>query len=795
MNKTPSESNLYKTNSYCRVCKGQDLKKVLTLKPTPPANAFIKEEDLNKPELFFPLELYFCNTCSFVQLLDIVSPELLFRNYVYVSSTSPSFVRHFESMADDISSRLNCRTGSLVVDIGSNDGILLQPFKQLGWEVLGVDPATKIAEEATAKGIQTIPAFFNEQVGREIRQQYGPAELVTATSVFPHIDDLDSVVAGVRELLSDNGVFLIEAYYLADMLEKKLFDTIYHEHLSYFTVKTLKRIFERLQMEIFDVEKTDTHGGSLRVLAQKKNGPRQVNEQAIRAFLENEDRLGLGKAETYAAFAREIEENKKRLLEIIARLKNEGKKIVGYGAAAKGNTLLNHFNIGRECLDYVVDDSPWKQGLYTPGTHLPVVQSTEIAKTNPDYVLILAWNFAGPIMEKLGPGHKFIIPVPKPIIIEDLVDQDIFAITRLLDAEIGKLEGKTLLITGGSGFIGSYVIATIDFLNRYYFSSPCKVMSVDNHIVGRKNNLLRDINGGHIKFLEHDVCLPLRIDGPVDYIINAAGVASPVYYKKFPVETILGTVYGLKNTLELAREKNVSGLLYFSSSEIYGDPDPNFIPTPETYKGNVSSTGPRSCYDESKRLGETLALAYHKTYGVPVKIVRPFNVYGPGMSSKDYRVVPTFLSQGLDGKPLTVHDKGNQTRTFCYASDAIVGFFKALLSGRSGEVYNIGNGNDEINMLGLAEMVAQKIFNGAIEVNLITYPDAYPQDEPRRRCPDLSKAKKELGYEPQVSLIKGLGRSLAWFKQTTAKEPEIASQTLLAKELQNPLCGLKQSNI
>lgn len=793
MNKTQSESNSYKTNSHCRVCLDRDLKKVLSLRPTPPANAFLKEEDLIKPEQAFPLELYFCAACGFVQLLDIVSPELLFSDYVYVSSTSPSFVRHFEEMAAHVSNRLNFPQDSMIVDIGSNDGILLRPFKNLGWKVLGIDPAKKIAEEATAKGIKTIAAFFNEQTGKNTKLEYGQAKLITATSVFPHIDNLDSVLGGVKELLADDGVFMIEAYYLADMLEKKLFDTIYHEHLSYFTVKTLKRLFERLQMEIFDVEKTDTHGGSLRVYVQKHGGPRQVNEAVIQAFLQNEDRQGLSKEETYSAFNKKIEENKQRLLELLVSLKKNGKKIVGYGAAAKGNTLLNHFNIGREFLDYVVDDSPWKQGLFTPGTHLPVVPSTEIAKTNPDYILILAWNFAEPIMEKLGPKYKFIIPVPKPMVIEDLVDQDIFAIAKRLDAEIGKLEGKNLLITGGSGFIGSYVIATIDFLNRYYFSAPCKVTSIDNHIVGKKNNLLREIASEHIKFLEHDVCLPISLEGPIDYIINAAGVASPVYYKKFPIETILGTVYGLKNTLELAREKNAKGLLYFSSSEIYGDPDPNFIPTPETYKGNVSSTGPRSCYDESKRLGETLALAYNRTHNVPIKIVRPFNVYGPGMSSKDYRVIPTFLSQGLEGKSLTVHDRGNQTRTFCYASDAIVGFFKTLLNGRAGEVYNIGNNNDEINMLGLAELVAKKVFKGTIEANLVSYPDAYPQDEPRRRCPDLSKAKKELGYEPQVSLAKGLERSLAWFLQTSAPK-EQNSQTLLAKELQTSLYNSKQTN-
>lgn len=765
MNKIPSASNLYEPCSHCRVCKDSNLEKVLTLKSTPPANAFIRGEDLDKPEPLFPLELYFCNSCSFIQLGNVVSSELLFRNYVYTSSISPTFIKHFESLANTVTSRLGLEAGSLVVDIGSNDGILLRPFKQLGWQVLGIDPAIKIAKEATKNGIETLPLFFNSETAREIKLKYGPAELITATSVFPHIDNLDDVVAGVRELLTPNGVFLIEAYYLADLLEKKLFDTVYHEHLSYFSVKTASRLLERLNMKIFDVEKTDTHGGSLRIWAEKTEGTRPINYEALKTFLSEEASCGLNQIKTYTTFAREIDKNKERLLQLLKSLKAQGKRIAGYGAAAKGNTLLNHFEIGGEFLDYIVDDSPWKQGLYTPATRLPVVSRATLAEQKPDYILILAWNFAEPIMEKLGTGHKFIIPVPKPMIIEDLVDHDIFTISQSLGALTHKLQGKTLLITGGSGFIGSYIVATINFLNRYIFNKSCRVISIDNHLVGKRQNLIRERLGEEITFIKHDVCLPLQVDEPIDYVVNAAGVASPVYYKKFPIETIEGTIFGLKNTLELARQKGAASVLFFSSSEIYGDPDPNFIPTPETYKGNVSSTGPRACYDESKRIGETLALAYHSVHGLPVKIVRPFNVYGPGMNSKDYRVIPTFLSQGLSEQPLTVHDRGNQTRSFCYVTDAIIGFLRVLLAGKDGEIYNIGNSRDEINMLSLARLITTEIFENERKMNLVNYPDTYPQDEPRRRCPDLTKARTTLAYEPQIDLKNGLKRTLTWFRE------------------------------
>lgn len=749
----------------CRVCEGGDLVKVLSFGATPPANAFVRQEDLSKPENSFPLECYYCKSCSFVQLLDIVSPELLFKNYVYVSSTSPVFVAHFDHFAETICKRFELPAGSLIADIGSNDGILLKPFKAKGMKVVGIDPADKIAQMATDQGIETVPAFFTPEVAQKIRADKGAAQIMTATSVFPHVDNLNVLVAAVKELLADNGVFIIEAYYLLSIIEKNLFDTVYHEHLSYFTVDTFVKLFNRLGMEVFDVEKTDTHGGSLRVFVQKRGGGHNVQD-SLKRFMDEEQAKGMQQIETFIKYQTTIEKNKEDLLKLLRSLKAEGKKIVGYGAPAKGNTLLNYFDIGTDLLDYIVDDSTWKQGLYSPGKHIPVVSSATLKEQKPDHVLMLAWNFARPIMEKLlDLETKFIIPVPHAIVINDIVDLDLFTIVEGLEKEAPALEGKTVVITGGSGFIGSYVITVIDFLNKYYFTKPCKVISLDNHIVGRKNNLLREVASEHITFLEQNVCTPFTVDGTVDYIISAAGVASPVYYKRYPIETIEGTVFGLKNSLELARQKQVKGVLYFSSSEIYGDPDPNFVPTPETYKGNVSSIGPRSCYDESKRLGETLALAYHSTHQVPVKIVRPFNVFGPGMSSKDYRVIPTFLSQGLAGQPLPVHDKGNQTRTFCYATDAIIGFFKVLLVGEGGQVYNIGNENDEINMKALADMVADEIFQGKVPVALISYPDTYPQDEPRRRCPDLSKAKKALGYQSKVSLRVGLKKSYLWLKK------------------------------
>lgn len=345
-----------------------------------------------------------------------------------------------------------------------------------------------------------------------------------------------------------------------------------------------------------------------------------------------------------------------------------------------------------------------------------------------------------------------------------VIAQDLKQVTRRITREARVFEGKTILMSGGAGFLGRYVIGTIDRLNKVVFHNPCRVICVDNFITGRKHRLFEGMDESYIELMEQDITKPLHIPSRVDYVIHAAGLASPVYYKKYPIETIESAIFGAKNLLELARTKRAKSFLFFSSSEIYGDPDPNFIPTPETYRGNVSSIGPRACYDESKRLGETLCMTYYDVYRTPIKIIRPFNIFGPGMRPDDYRVVPTFLSRALLKKPLPVHDEGNQTRTFCYITDAVVAIIKVLASTSNGEVYNIGNDENEINMMSLAQMVTE-LFGGRITIQKINYPPSYPKDEPRRRCPDLTKIKSKLGYAPIVDLHTGLARTLRWFAQ------------------------------
>lgn len=389
---------------------------MLELAPTPPANAFVSKEDLNKPQPCFPLDVFYCQDCTHAQLLDIVDPAVLFENYVYVSGTSPSFVAHFESYAKSVLEQFMPAQGSLVVDIGSNDGTLLRFFQKAEMKVLGIDPAKNIAEQATKNGIETMAAFFNPQLAKEIRASHGPASVITANNVFAHIDNLEGVVEGIRTLLALDGIFVFEVSYLVDVFEKTLFDTIYHEHLDYHSVKPLIPFFKRLGMELIEAQRVSSHGGSLRGIAQLKGGPHKVG-QSVQQAIAMEEKLGLHRAGTFRQFGDNINSLKTDLGKLLRELKASGKKIAGFGAPAKATTLMYHFGIGPDLIDFIAEDSPLKQNLFTPGSHIPVLPRTAIDERKPDYILILAWNFAGPIIKSLRPytdtGGHLIVPIPK----------------------------------------------------------------------------------------------------------------------------------------------------------------------------------------------------------------------------------------------------------------------------------------------------------------------------------------------------------------------------------------------
>jgi len=341
-----------------------------------------------------------------------------------------------------------------------------------------------------------------------------------------------------------------------------------------------------------------------------------------------------------------------------------------------------------------------------------------------------------------------------------LLDSDIDEICHKLGHGAREFAGRRILITGARGFLGRYFTEVFLRLNADILRDPCEVVALDNLRTSGElgAELPRDRN---FAFVEHDIVQPFYPERKVDFIIHAAGIASPYYYRKWPLETLEVATTGLKNTLELAR-KHGSRLIFFSSSEIYGDPDPANVPTMESYHGNVSCLGARACYDESKRLGETLLRIYAEKFGVQGVIVRPFNVYGPGMQKLDYRVLPNFAAKVLAGEPVVVYGTGKQTRTFCYVTDAVRGFIGALLRGEPGEPYNIGAPSPEVSMLDLLETIRGALPHLQFEVRLAEHPDSYPADEPQRRCPDLTKARLQLGYEPEVALEDGLRRFFGW---------------------------------
>jgi SAM-dependent methyltransferase len=402
--------------SKCRLCQSHNLDLVFKLQSTPPANAFVPSTERGALQTVYPLDVYFCASCFHVQLLDVVSAEHLFRDYVYVSGTSPSFVKHFELYAKSLWDFMGLDHESKVFEIGSNDGTMLRFFKERGAQVLGIDPAIRIAQAASDEGLLTINDFFTSTLACKVRHEYGPCDVIIANNVFAHIDDLGDVTMGVKTLLADEGVFAFEVSYLGDVIEKTLFDTIYHEHLSYHSVIALQPFFRRFGLELFKVERVNTHGGSLRGWVMHK-GAHHRPDRSVEEWIEREKAQGLSNIETFRQFYQKISNLKKDLNSLIKELKSQGKSIAGFGAPAKATTLMYEFGLGIEMIDFIVDDSPLKQGLLTPGLHIPVYPVAALYDRKPDYTLILAWNFAESIIKNHGKhlqeGGRFIVPIPE----------------------------------------------------------------------------------------------------------------------------------------------------------------------------------------------------------------------------------------------------------------------------------------------------------------------------------------------------------------------------------------------
>lgn len=388
---------------------------MFSLAPTPPANAFVGADRLGTVQETIPLDLYFCRACAHVQLLDVVDPLVLFQDYVYVSGTSPVFVNHFREYASTMIERFPARE-AFAFEIGSNDGTLLKQFQERGVRVLGIDPASKIAASAQASGTETLCDLFTTKIAESLASRHGKADYVLANNVFAHIDDLSDVARGIARILKDEGVFAFEVSYLVDVLDKTLFDTIYHEHLCYHSLIALEPFFKRHGLRLFDAERVGSHGGSLRGFVCLDSAKYKKSAR-VDTLLKIESEKGLDQFETFQKFGQAIERLKSDLSTLLQDLKAQGKTIAGFGAPAKATTLMHHFGISAKTIDFIVDDSPWKQGLYSPGLHVPVVPASAISEKRPDYLVVLAWNFADSIMAKhqafVKQGGRFILPFPQ----------------------------------------------------------------------------------------------------------------------------------------------------------------------------------------------------------------------------------------------------------------------------------------------------------------------------------------------------------------------------------------------
>jgi hypothetical protein len=406
-----------KVQAHCRFCNAvlQDVFVDLGLSPL--ANSYVLAERVGSGEMFFPLRVYVCRHCLLVQLQVFETPENIFSNYAYFSSYSDSWLEHARQYSEKVIERFGLTSESFVVEIASNDGYLLRNFTARNIPVLGVEPAANVADAAIAKGIPTLVRFFGSDLAGELVRSRRPADLIIGNNVLAHVPQLNDFVAGLKRLLNAQGVITMEFPHVLRLMESNQFDTIYHEHFCYFSFFAVRRVFAAHELTIFDVEELPTHGGSLRIYAGHSNDPSKRGTARVADLEVRETALGLDRLEGYAGFAPRVIDTKSKLLSFLVEARREGKRVAAYGAAAKGNTLLNYCGVRTDFIEYVVDRSPEKQGKYLPGTRIPIHQPDHIRATRPDYLLILPWNLKDEVMEQMSYirswGGRFVVPIPE----------------------------------------------------------------------------------------------------------------------------------------------------------------------------------------------------------------------------------------------------------------------------------------------------------------------------------------------------------------------------------------------
>lgn len=384
---------------------------------SPLCESYLSADQLNQMEPFYPLHVYVCENCFLAQLEEYVKPEAIFTEYAYFSSYADSWLQHAKSYTDQMVGRFGISASSLVVELGSNDGYLLQYFVEKGIPVLGIEPAHNVAKVAIEKGIPTLSEFFGEKTAINLVSNRVKADLVAGNNVLAQVPGLNDFIRGMKVLLKPQGVITLEFPHLVRLMEENQFDTIYHEHFSYFSLVALEKIFSAHELIVFDVEELPTHGGSLRIYLKHADDVTKPVAARVKDLRMREEASGMAQMQTYSAFSEKVKETKRKLLEFLIKVKREGKTICGYGAPGKGNTLLNYCGIRTDFLDYTVDRNTYKQGKFTPGTHIPIFSPEKIQQTKPDYLLILPWNFKDEIIKQMSHirdwGGKFLVPIPE----------------------------------------------------------------------------------------------------------------------------------------------------------------------------------------------------------------------------------------------------------------------------------------------------------------------------------------------------------------------------------------------